>query len=63
MMRWIIGSSLKARGFVLLLAAAMLVLGIAQLRNMPKDVLPEFNPRRSRSRRKPWGSLRSKSRS
>ncbi len=44
MMRWIIGSSLKARGFMLLLAAAMLVLGIAQLRNMPKDVLPEFKP-------------------
>ncbi len=44
MMRWIIGSSLKARGFMLLLAAVMIVLGIAQLRNMPKDVLPEFRP-------------------
>jgi CzcA family heavy metal efflux pump len=44
MMRWIIGSSLKARGFVLLLAGAMIVLGIGQLRNMPKDVLPEFRP-------------------
>ena len=44
MMRWIIGSSLKARGFVLLLAGVMIVLGIGQLRNMPKDVLPEFRP-------------------
>lgn len=44
MMRWIIGSSLKARGFVLLLAAALIVLGIGQLRNVPKDVLPEFRP-------------------
>ena len=44
MMRWIIGSSLKARGFVLLLAGAMIVLGIGQLRSMPKDVLPEFRP-------------------
>ena len=44
MMRWIIGSSLKARGFVLLLAGAMIVLGIGQLRSLPKDVLPEFRP-------------------
>jgi CzcA family heavy metal efflux pump len=43
-MRWVIGSSLKARGFVLLLAGAMIVLGIGQLRSMPKDVLPEFRP-------------------
>jgi CzcA family heavy metal efflux pump len=44
MMRWIIGSSLKARGFMLLLAAVLIVLGIGRLRNMPKDVLPEFRP-------------------
>jgi CzcA family heavy metal efflux pump len=44
MMRWLIGSSLKARGFVLLLAAVMIALGIAQLRNMPRDALLEFTP-------------------
>jgi CzcA family heavy metal efflux pump len=44
MMRWIIGSSLKARGFMLFLAAVMMGLGIAQLRDVPKDVLPEFAP-------------------
>jgi CzcA family heavy metal efflux pump len=44
MMRWIIGSGLKARGFVLFIAALLIALGIAQLRNMPKDVLPEFTP-------------------
>ena len=44
MMRWIIGSSLKARGFILLVAGVMIVLGTGELRNMPKDVLPEFRP-------------------
>ena len=44
MMRWIIGSSLKARGFMLFLAALLMALGIAQLRSVPKDVLPEFTP-------------------
>jgi len=40
--RWIVGSSLKARGIVLALAAAVMFLGIIQLQQMPKDVLPEF---------------------
>jgi CzcA family heavy metal efflux pump len=44
MMRWIIGSSLKARGFVLFLAGLLMVFGLLQLRNMPKDALPEFTP-------------------
>ncbi len=44
MMRWIIGSSLKARGFVLFLAASLMVLGLLQLRHIPRDVLPEFTP-------------------
>ena len=43
MMRWIIGSSMKARGFVLFLAALMMILGLTQLRTMKKDVLPEFS--------------------
>ncbi len=44
MMRWIIGSSLKARGFMLFAAALMIVVGVVQLRSVPKDVLPEFTP-------------------
>jgi CzcA family heavy metal efflux pump len=44
MMRWIIGSSLKARGFMLFLAALLIGVGILQLRDVPKDVLPEFTP-------------------
>ncbi|MDH5314809.1 MAG: efflux RND transporter permease subunit, partial [Actinomycetota bacterium] len=42
MMRWIIGSSLKARGFVLFLAALLVVFGLLQLRDVPRDPLPEF---------------------
>jgi len=44
MMRWIIGSSLKARGFMLFVAALIMALGVVQLRDVPKDVLPEFTP-------------------
>ncbi len=44
MMRWIIGSSLKARGFMLFLAGVIIALGVTQLRNAPRDVLPEFAP-------------------
>jgi CzcA family heavy metal efflux pump len=44
MMRWIVASSLKARGFMLFLAALMIALGATQLRSVPKDVLPEFAP-------------------
>ena len=43
-MRWIIGSSLKARRLVVVLAGTLLVVGIVQVRSMPADVLPEFAP-------------------
>src|SRR5262245_61102030 len=44
MMRWIIGSSVQLRFLIVILAAVLIVFGIAQLRNMPVDVYPEFNP-------------------
>jgi Cu/Ag efflux pump CusA len=44
MIRWIVGSSLKPRGVVLVLAAAVLLFGATQLRKMPVDALPEFAP-------------------
>src|ERR687893_2759239 len=43
-MRWIVDSSLKARGLVFALGAVVLFLGATQLRDMPVDVLPEFTP-------------------
>jgi CzcA family heavy metal efflux pump len=46
MMRWIIGSSLKFRFLVVAVAAAMVFLGIGQLRQLPVDVFPEFAPPR-----------------
>jgi len=42
MMRWIVGSSLKFRLLVIPIAAAMMFFGVAQLRDAPTDVLPEF---------------------
>jgi CzcA family heavy metal efflux pump len=44
MMRWIIEWSMKFRLFVVALAIALVVVGIAQLGNMPVDALPEFAP-------------------
>jgi len=44
MMRWIVRSSLKFRLLVVALAAALLAVGVSQLRAMPVDVLPEFGP-------------------
>jgi Cu/Ag efflux pump CusA len=44
MMRWIVASSLKSRGLVVALGAGMLLFGVTQLRDMPKDALPEFSP-------------------
>jgi CzcA family heavy metal efflux pump len=44
MMRWIVGSSLKLRFLVGLVAVALLLLGFVQLRGMPVETLPEFNP-------------------
>jgi CzcA family heavy metal efflux pump len=42
--RWFVGSSLRSRGVVLVLAAGLLLFGVTQLRNMPVDALPEFSP-------------------
>jgi CzcA family heavy metal efflux pump len=44
MIRWIVGSSLRSRGVVLVVAAALIFFGVTQLRNVPVDVLPEFTP-------------------
>src|SRR6266508_3226704 len=44
MIRSIVGSSLKSRGLVVVLAAALLFFGFTQLLNVPVDVLPEFAP-------------------
>ncbi len=44
MLRGIVGTSLRYQFLVIVLAAAMLVFGAAQLGNMPVDVLPEFEP-------------------
>jgi Cu/Ag efflux pump CusA len=41
-MRWIVGSSLRSRGWVVILGAIVLVFGLTRLQNMPRDVLPEF---------------------
>ena len=44
MMGWIVGTSLKFRFIVLLVAAAMMLFGFDRLRDMPVDVFPEFAP-------------------
>ena len=44
MMRWIVETSLKLRYMVIVFAAVLLVFGISQLRAMPVDVYPEFDP-------------------
>jgi CzcA family heavy metal efflux pump len=46
MMRGIIAWSLKYRVFVLVVAVGLIVFGAVQLRNMPVDALPEFDPPR-----------------
>jgi len=46
MMRWIVKSSLRFRYVVLAAAAAMMVFGAQQLRDMPVDAFPEFAPPR-----------------
>jgi CzcA family heavy metal efflux pump len=43
-MRWFIGSSLRFRLLVVGIAAGVMAVGVAQLRNAPVDVLPEFSP-------------------
>lgn len=44
MIRWIVASSLRLRFVTLVVAAVLLAVGITQLRRMPVDVFPEFNP-------------------
>ena len=44
MIRWVIGSSMRARGFVLVTAAIIVALGVWQLRETKVDTLPEFTP-------------------
>src|SRR5918997_5873504 len=44
MMRWIVAWSLQFRVLVVGLAVAMMGLGVAQLRQAPVDVFPEFAP-------------------
>jgi CzcA family heavy metal efflux pump len=44
MLRWIVGSSLKFRFILVAGAAAMMVFGYGQLKDMPVDVFPEFAP-------------------
>jgi|CXWL01.1.fsa_nt_gi CzcA family heavy metal efflux pump len=44
MFRWIVGASLKYRFIVVAIAAAMMLIGMDQMRHMPMDVFPEFAP-------------------
>src|SRR4030067_1375903 len=44
MMRQIIGGSLQARVLVLAIAVALMFFGSTQVRDMPVDTLPEFQP-------------------
>ena len=46
MMRWIVGTSLKLRFLVVVGASLMMYFGVAQFRNLPVDVFPEFAPPR-----------------
>jgi CzcA family heavy metal efflux pump len=43
-MRWILSASVRFRLLVIGIAAAVMAVGIVQLRNAPVDVLPEFTP-------------------
>ena len=42
--RLLVRSSVRSRGLVAVLGLAVLVFGVVQVINMPKDVLPEFGP-------------------
>jgi Cu/Ag efflux pump CusA len=46
MLRWLTGASLRSRGLVAVAGLAVIVLGVVQLRDMPRDSLPEFSPPR-----------------
>jgi Cu/Ag efflux pump CusA len=43
-MRWLVASSLRFHLLVLPLAAAMMIVGVAMVREAPVDVLPQFSP-------------------
>ena len=43
-MRWLVAWSVKFRLLVVLAAAALMVVGVSQVRETPVDVLPEFTP-------------------
>lgn len=45
-MRWIVATSLKYRYLVIFAAAALIVIGISRIRDLPVDVFPEFAPPR-----------------
>lgn len=44
MIRWIVGSSVRFRLIVVAVAAAAMIVGAAQLRDIPVEVLPDFTP-------------------
>lgn len=44
MVRWLIETSLRARILAFVVAAIILIVGVAQLRTVPIDVFPEFDP-------------------
>ncbi len=44
MSQWIVGTSLRLRYLILVLAAVLVIFGILQVREMAVDVYPEFNP-------------------
>lgn len=44
MLRWIVESSIRLRLLIVIFAMVLLVYGGVQLRNMPVDVYPEFDP-------------------
>ena len=44
MMSWVVRSSLKFRFIVVALAAALMFIGVGQLRHSKVDVFPEFAP-------------------
>jgi Cu/Ag efflux pump CusA len=44
MIRWIIESSLRLRFLILVIALVLVGYGFTELRKMPVDVYPEFNP-------------------
>jgi CzcA family heavy metal efflux pump len=46
MMRWIVGTSLRLRFLVIVVASQLMVFGVVQLRDLPVDVFPEFAPPR-----------------